>query len=270
MTPLYLAHQSLIDLDPLAFLETAAAAGFSGVSLRVRAAAKGAPVYEIRPGSEAMRTVRARAEALGVTIAYVETLALDAKTLPDDYLSTLETGAALGVKRLTVAGNEGDFSALSDAFTALCADAATFGIAVDLEFMPFRPVKGVEDALDVLRRAGSENGYILPDALHLIRSGGTPASLRMLAPGVIGSFQLCDGPLSPPWPDDLPFEARNGRLLPGEGEFPLVAMIEALPRGTMIGVEAPLASEFHPSDPLGRAKMMFRTARTVLQAAGWP
>ncbi|CAK7255110.1 MULTISPECIES: sugar phosphate isomerase/epimerase [unclassified Shinella] len=268
MTPLYLAHQSLIDLEPLAFLETAAAAGFSGVSLRVRAAAKGAPVYEIRPGSEGMRAVRGRAEALGIAVAYVETLALDAGMTRDDYVATLETGAELGAKRLTVAGNDSDFAALSEVFAALSEDAAAFGVVVDLEFMPFRPVKSLEDAIDILRRAGS--GCILPDALHLVRSGGTPASLRTLAPDAIGSFQLCDGTLSAPWPDDLPFEARNGRLLPGDGEFPLVAMIEALPKGTMIGVEAPLAGDVRPVDPLGRARRMFQAARGVLEAASRP
>ncbi len=34
-------------------------------------------------------------------------------------------------------------------------------------------------------------------------------------------------------------EARGNRLLPGEGALPLNAMLDALPQGLTIGVEAP-------------------------------
>ena len=34
-------------------------------------------------------------------------------------------------------------------------------------------------------------------------------------------------------------EARGNRLLPGEGALPLDAMLDALPKGLTVGVEAP-------------------------------
>jgi sugar phosphate isomerase/epimerase len=266
MIPLYLAHQSLIDLEPLHFIETASAAGFSGVSLRICAAAPGAPVYRLPAGSRSLREVRDRAAALSMGIDYIETLALDASTVRDDYLPVLEAGAELGARRLTVAGNDTDVGALAGSFAALAEDAAGFGIAVDLEFMPFRPVRSLSDALAVLSRSGTENGYVLPDALHIVRSGTTVEELTQTPKGKIGSFQLCDGFLTPPFPDDLPREARTGRLLPGEGDFPLSAMLRALPADTMMGVETPLSGPRRPVDPRVLAQTMFAAAQRSLSA----
>ncbi|MGV6875556.1 sugar phosphate isomerase/epimerase family protein [Pseudochelatococcus sp. B33] len=268
MKPLCLAHQSLIALPPLELIEAASAAGFSGVSLRTRAAAPGAPVHELPAGSQRLRAVRERAAALGIAIDGIETLALDGATTRDDWLRVLEVGAALGAGRLTVAGNDADFGALADRLAALAEDAAGHGIAVDLEFMPFRPVRGLAEALDILKRAGAANAHVLVDALHMVRSASPVSLLAETPAGLIGSFQLCDGPLAPPYPDDLPREARTERLLPGEGDFPLADMLKALPPATGIGVETPLSGAHRPIEPRAQARIMFEAAAGLLAATG--
>jgi sugar phosphate isomerase/epimerase len=72
------------------------------------------------------------------------------------------------------------------------------------------------------------------------RAGETPASLAALDPGLVAYLQICDaGAERPALPPDLMAEARGNRLLPGEGVLPLDAMLDALPEGLSIGVEAP-------------------------------
>ena len=55
----------------------------------------------------------------------------------------LETGAAIGASRLTVGGDSADFSAVADKLAEMAELALPYGIAVDLEFMPFRPVQSL-------------------------------------------------------------------------------------------------------------------------------
>jgi hypothetical protein len=67
-------------------------------------------------------------------------------------------------------------------------------------------------------------------------------------------YQLCDAPLAAPTGlprprrlargqsldiDDLALEARAARLLPGEGELPLVDIVAAMPPDIPVSVEAP-------------------------------
>src|SRR5207249_1674731 len=99
------------------------------------------------------------------------------------------------------------------------------------------------DAVRVVDRAGRPEGAVLVDALHLQRSGGTPADVAALAPQRLPYCQLCDAPAEPVWSggaqvlteapaDALAValtEARTGRLMPGDGELPLRDLVDALP-----------------------------------------
>ena len=80
--------------------------------------------------------------------------------------------------------------------------------------MIFSSVKTITDAERVLNRAGHPAGAILVDALHLQRSGGTPADVGAVAPEQLPYVQLCDGPFQPILPDSAVAltEARTGRL----------------------------------------------------------
>ena len=75
---------------------------------------------------------------------------------------------------------------VTDLFGALCDAAAQRGLSPCLEFMPFRSLKTLGDARQVIRAAGRPNGLICLDALHLARSGGTLSDLTTLEPALIG------------------------------------------------------------------------------------
>ena len=100
-----------------------------------------------------------------------------------DYKPMMEAGAAIGATRLTVGGGDtDDFSIVADKLAAMAEQAQPYGIAVDLEFMPFRPVKTLSDALDVLKRASHPNAHILIDVLHVFRSKSDIALFKTIDP----------------------------------------------------------------------------------------
>ena len=118
--------------------------------------------------------MRRRLAANGVKVLEVEMVPLSAATRVADYRPMLETGAAIGASRLTVVGDSADFAAVADKLAEMAELALPYGIAVDLEFMPFRPVQSLAHAVDVVTRADHPNAHILIDALHVFRSGRSP------------------------------------------------------------------------------------------------
>jgi sugar phosphate isomerase/epimerase len=259
--PLSIAHLSELDVPPLALIELAARAGLASVGLRTAAATPGGIEYPLRGAAE-QAELRRRIAATGVTVLYIELISLSETTRVADHRAMLETGAAIGATRLAVAGDSPDCTVVAERLAELCDLARPYGIAVDLEFMPFRAVRSLADAVEVVTRADRPNAHILVDALHVFRSGSSLDQLRGLDRARLGSFQICDAPSRAP--ADLVTEARTRRLLPGHGGLALSALIDALPADIPFGIEVPLAGQFPDLDPVARASLLVRTTREFL------
>jgi sugar phosphate isomerase/epimerase len=220
-------------------------------------------VYPLRSAAEQAEMRRALADN-GMKIAEVEMVPLTAALNAADTKPMMEAGAAIGATRLTVGGGDtSDFSIVADKLAALAEQAKGYGIAIDLEFMPFRPVKTLSDAIDVLKRANHPNAHILIDVLHVFRSKSDIALFRSIDPKLLGPVQLCDGPIQAP--DDLVAEARTRRLLPGAGELDLKSLLDALPDGLAYGVEVPLASQRPDLDAGQRLAELVKSTRAYLK-----
>jgi sugar phosphate isomerase/epimerase len=93
------------------------------------------------------------------------------------------------------------------------------------------------------------------DTMHFGRSAARISDLAALDPQFIGYVQLCDAPRIPVIEDYME-EAMFERMVPGEGELPLLDMLAALPRDRVIGLEVPLRREAEagvgPHERLGR------------------
>jgi len=158
--------------------------------------------------------------------------------------SMLESARELGAKRLSVCGDDPDRPRLVARFAELCELAAGFGMGVDLECMAWRQVASFPDAVQVVQEAGQPNGGALVDALHLSRTGGSPADLHGVPPPLIRSAQLCDAPAPRPTSNEAIInEARSGRLPPGEGGLPLRELLAALPDHAALSVEVPMGGD---------------------------
>jgi sugar phosphate isomerase/epimerase len=263
MTPLSLAHLTVLDVAPPALFDLAAQAGFQKVGIRILPAVPGALSYPL--SRRAVAEWRRRMADAGVGIHDVEFIPLTPHVRPSDYVPTIALAAELGASRLNVSGDDADSDRLVEHFSALCDLAAPAGIGVDLEFMRFRTVGTLQQALEVITRAGRPNGRLLIDLLHLFRSGGTAEMLRETPSSAIGSVQLCDAPLEDPTDAGVADEARQGRLFPGEGELPLLAILDALPRDMGVSVEVPTGSTHPELSPQQRAEMAGAASRDLLK-----
>lgn len=123
--------------------------------------------------------------------------------------------------------------------------AGEYGLQLGLEFMALTPgCTSLAAAAGFVKRVGRANLGVGVDALHLARSGGTPAEVAALAPGLIAYAQLCDGPLLAPSVEALDparyAEEAFNRLPPGQGVFPLAELLRALPPAAALDVEVPM------------------------------
>lgn len=267
--PLSIAHLSELEVAPADLIELAARAGFASVGLRTNAASPGGIEYPLHSLGE-QAEMRRRMAATGVSVLYIELISLSEHTKPRDHVAMFETGAAIGATRLAVAGDSHDFAVVADKLAGVAELARGYGIAVDLEFMPFRAVKSLADAINVVKRSGALNAHILVDALHVARSGSPVALLADVAPAALGTFQLCDAPAAPPPAAELVIEARTRRLLPGAGALPIAAMLEALPADIPLGVEVPLAGQHPDLTPVERATRLVKATRAFLEQWSTP
>ena len=182
----------------------------------------------------------------------------------------LQYASDIGARSLAVTGvPKMDFKPEDEPATVaklaeLCELSSRHGVRVGIEFMPFRSIDSLQTALRYRTLAGHPSPAIVIDALHFHRSGGVIEEIARLDPATISCFQLCDAPLSAP--DDLPKEARFGRLLPGSGGLPLREMIGAVSPEVPLAVEVPDTSRSNLS--VGeRAREAFRTSRNQIAAA---
>lgn len=243
MVPLSLSHLTVLDVAPPALFELAAAAGYASVGIRVLPAAPGAVSYPLSRSS--LVAWRRRMADTGVGVHDIEFLPLTPDCRVEAHERMLALAGELGAKRLNVSGDDPDLERLAERFGTLCDLAAKAGLGVDLEFMRFRTVGTLEQALGVVTRAARPNGRLLIDVLHLYRSGGTAEMLAKVPAAALGSLQLCDAPLQDPTDAGIVAEAREGRLFPGEGGLPLRAYLDVLPGGIPIALEVP-AGRTHP------------------------
>lgn len=263
-----LSHLSILPLGPPDLIDLAADAGFHSVGIRLCSPMVGGPEWPLQVGSAELRETLARMQSRAVRVFDIEVLRLAEETDVRKYESAFESAAALGAQRACVNIDDPDRSRTIDRFGGLCDLAAPFGLGLDIEFMIWRPVARLEDAVAIVRTAGRTNGQVLIDALHLDRSGGTPAAVAALDASLIGSVQLCDAPKERPEPSRIIDEARGGRLAPGEGDLPLDALLNAVPRSVPLAVEVPLTHSMPDATPFERARHIRVATEKFLCARG--
>lgn len=236
-----LGHLTALELSPSALVAEAARAGFGSIGLRVVPATTGGPAYPTRVGTEAHRALKQILATEGVRVGDIEFIQLTPEIDVQAFAGLFEAAADLGAVSVTVSGDDHDHARLTAHFAELCDLALAFGLRVDLEFMRWRAIGALPQALAIVRQAGKSNGAILVDALHLTRSGGKAADLISISDEWLRAAQICDAVAEAPTTEAaIIAEAREGRLPPGEGSLPLGDLLEALPADTSLSVEMPM------------------------------
>lgn len=235
-TALSLCWGSLDGVGVLEFLESAAAAGFTGVTLNTA-------LYEdaLAAGLGA-REFRALLDDLGLRVTDIDphfnwlpgSIALEGDdVIPRCTRATereiFDLAHAVGTDLVNappgLAMPDGE-QEIIDGFGALCDRAAGEGLRVSLEFMPFSRVNNLELALRIVTAAGRANGGVMLDCWHHHRAGGDATDLHSAPGKAILAVQLDDALPEPM--TDMMEETLNHRLLPGEGCIDLPAYLAAL------------------------------------------
>jgi sugar phosphate isomerase/epimerase len=230
-----LEHLTVRRLPPPDLVTVAAHAGFDDVGLRISPVTDDEQPWPMWPGSPMLAETVRRCADTGMRVLDVESIRLT--PAPADYGPVLEAAAELGARYINTMCEDPDLARLSDTFAALVEAAAPYGVRPLIEFMAYRSVATLKDAATIASRSGG--GGILIDALHVQRCGVGLDELTATDPGLFGYLQLCDAPLKAPANEIR--EARAGRLLPGDGQLPLRDLLDAMPAGIPVAVEAPRA-----------------------------
>ena len=205
-------------------------AGVSDAQLRRRLAANGVKVHAIDPLIGALPGTPRPADVPAENRAYFEFTeercyraaeALEAETIN---LAHFGGGAVA----------EQDFV---DCLGPLAQRARSHGLRLTLEFLPESAIPDLASAQRIVTAVGAANLGVMLDTWHFARTHGTGEQLRGVPRGLISGLQISDRREPPP---GTPYAPMFGRLLPGDGELPLVPLLRDLlgrEPGLTVGVE---------------------------------
>jgi len=132
----------------------------------------------------------------------------------------LDAAEALGARHVKV----GEFvrsncpmPKMTEAFAALCKDAADRGTRIVYEMMPFSTIDSVEKAVQLVEGAGAPNGGICFDLWHLAKLKIPYEKVAKVPLKYMLAVEINDGTHECPW--SLHEDTINHRRFCGEGEF---------------------------------------------------
>jgi sugar phosphate isomerase/epimerase len=200
----------------------------------------------------------------GVGVSNIEFFPISPDDEAESYRNSLALGAQLGANRAVVHIHHPDDDAAVERLRQVADLAAEYGLSLGLEFMGITPFcNSLQRALWFVEAADRDNVGIAVDALHLVRTGGTPEDLKAIAPDRFSYAQICDG--HGLHKSDSYLSEALGRVMPGDGDFPLQAIIEALPAATPLDVEVPLQRQADNGfGALDRAREAVERARAIV------
>ena len=125
------------------------------------------------------------------------------------------------------------FAGLNDAAEAV----ADVGLDIAVEAFAWSAINSVPTTSALLARADARNAGHLLDVWHFYNTGSTAEAITNLDVTTVAAVQLNDGPRVY---DNFLWNARNTRLLPGEGDLDVSGFITAL---KSIGYDGPFGIE---------------------------
>ena len=187
---------------------------------------------------ESLPEVRAALDRTGVVVSNIEFFPILGSVPAETYREAFALGQELGAARAVVHIHEPDDAVALARLQEVADLAAEHGLALGLEFMGLTPhCNSLERAVRFVTEARRSNIGIAVDALHLVRTGGQPSVLLALPAELFAYAQVCDGRGLHLSANYMP-EAMD-REMPGDGDFPLLALLNALPGALPLDVEVP-------------------------------
>jgi sugar phosphate isomerase/epimerase len=269
MVELSIEYLSVFGLPPVRMVELAADLGCRHITTSLRRSGPynphGYPSFCLRDDAALRREMIAAMHERGVSPSSAEGIGIHANLdVRTAYPGDLEMLRELGVPRINVVSLDPDLERSFDQLGWLAEMAASCGIETELEFVPIFTIADLATAEAAVRHVGRADCRIMFDTMHFGRSAAPISDLAAVDPRLIGYVQLCDA-LRVAIIEDYMEEAVFERMVPGEGELPLLDMLTALPRDRVFGLEVPMRREAEagigPHERLGRC---VKAARALL------
>ncbi|MBM3570873.1 MAG: TIM barrel protein [Alphaproteobacteria bacterium] len=240
--PLSLSYHTVPELSPLETARVAAETGCRHIGARLLGGQPGSDLPPIMTDPTLRRELRRCLTDNGISVLDANTARLISSTDIAAFRPFLEVAAELGARHVMASGDDPDEARLTANFTALCDEAAAFGMTVDIEFVPWLTISSLVVAARLVRAVNRDNLGIAVDALHFDRSRSRLSDLAALPAPWFRYAQICDAPTA--WSDDRDAQlhvATTERLLPGVGGIDLVGLLRHLPSGIPLALEIPTA-----------------------------
>jgi sugar phosphate isomerase/epimerase len=258
---------SAFGLPPVEYVNLAADLGCAHISIGLSAIdinPHGYVPYNLKENAALRREVNAAMRDRGISVSLAEGLTVRPGIEARDRAAEFDAFAELGVKRINTVSLDPDIGRTLDQFAITVEMAAERGMESTTEFAPGLTVADLQTALEAIRHVGRPDFRLLIDTMHLIRSGSSPADLAALDPDLIGYVQLCDAPLVSKFPTYMQ-EAMTERMVPGQGELPLLEILRTVPRDRVVSLEVPQLSRAKAGiGPLERLRPAVAAARELL------
>jgi sugar phosphate isomerase/epimerase len=271
MNHLGLDYFTLFGAHPIHFIETAAAVGCEHVSLllaQTDVSPPGSPPFSLLEDAQLRRDTLSCLAGHDVSIGLIDGFLVAPDRSVIEHRPSFEVVAELGVTRVNTVSYDG-WERTVDETAALVAMAAEYDIMVTVEPCPVLTVKSVAQGLELIEKVALSNFKLLVDTMHVSRSGEATLVATM-DPSLIDYVQICDAPLAmPATPEEYIYEAMNERVVPGEGELPLVDIMRNVRPEVIVSVETPLRSRLEAGmSDVERARLVVEGARRVLAQTG--
>jgi sugar phosphate isomerase/epimerase len=244
------------------------------------------PMYEAsRRGGRTVDGLRRRLADLGLTVHAIDPLigALPGTPRPadvppenrayfeiteDDCYRAADDLQAQSINIAHFGGTAVTEAQFIDCLGPLAERAQAHGLGLTLEFLPESSIPDLATAQRIVTAIAAPNLGLMFDTWHYARCGGTLEQLAGLPPGLITGVQISDR--RPPAPGAV-YTPMGGRLLPGEGELPLVGWLEVILRRDpqlTVGVEV-FSAELNALKPEEACARVAETTRAVLAQVRW-
>lgn len=260
---------SAFGLPPVKYVNLAADLGCAHISMALSPVdinPHGYGSYNLREDVVLRRAMSAALRDRGVSISLAEGLTVKPSIEARDRAAEFDTFADLGAERINAVSLDPDMGRTLDQIAVTVEMAAERGMEATTEFAPGLTVADLTTALEVIRHVGRPDFRLLIDTMHFIRSGSSPADLAALDPDLIGYVQLSDAPLVSKFSSYMQ-EAMTERLVPGQGELPLLAILKAVRRDCVVSLEVPLLSQAMAGiGPYARLRPAVAAARELLES----
>lgn len=268
----FVLHQiTAIEAEPKLLPGIAALSGCNQVSLFTNSPSAGLP--EENTGynfplvtQNTKQAVQAELRKHDIQVDGIEFFPMSSGIDVRDFTGALALGRELGAKRAVALVFDDNASSTLDRLGEFCNLAEKEGLTVGLEFTPLtRGCRSLQQAVWFVDQVGRKSLGIGIDTLHLTRSGGTVEQLLALDERYFSYVQLCDGH-GLQESSDYFTEAHN-REIPGEGDFPLRAILNALPASIPIELEVPSDARRESGIPAEeRARTAAKYARAIIDS----